>query len=268
MENLLVMQFYVCGFSRSERYGAKWSLQFNSLSRSFIELIKAIHVPPGSTWIVLMYFSVLQFNLTIDDEPGILAETKKVIDTKPGETILSRFPLCIEISLRTVDGDNMILEVWSLACNQQLADNTTKLTHSIYNRMGTLLKSLVLVTRSTPAYKLSRKQGSESFKIFYKIYSGNPNIHNLGEYFAPCALNRCDSIGYDLIRLIGLPLKQVKVSTSTSLVIWIPILVNSKWQSHIAPKWRSPQHKMAVPIRCCWRAITSMNWVRSIFDIT
>lgn len=87
----------------------------------------------------------------------------------------------MEISLRTVDGDKMILEVWSLACNKQQTDNSTKVSHSIYNRIGILLKSLILVTRSTPAYKLSRKQSTESYKIFYHIYTGNPSIHNLGE---------------------------------------------------------------------------------------
>lgn len=123
----------------------------------------------------------LQFNLTIDDEPGVLAETKKVIDTKPGESILHRLPLCVEISLRTVDDDKMILEVWSLSCNKQILDQASRVSYSIYNRMGTLLKSLVLVTRSTPAYKLSRKQSTESFKIFYNIYSGLPRTHSLGE---------------------------------------------------------------------------------------
>lgn len=129
---------------------------------------------------VFFFFFPLQFNLTIDDEPGILTETKKIIDTKPGESILNRLPLCVEISLRTVDGDKMILEVWSLSCNKQLLDKASRVSYSIYNRMGTLLKSLVLVTRSIPAYKLSRKQSTESFKIFYHIYTGNPRTHSLG----------------------------------------------------------------------------------------
>lgn len=136
-------------------------------------------------FLTFRFFSscILQFNLTIDDEPGILAETKKVIDTKPGESILNRLPLCVEISLRTVDGDKMILEVWSLSCNKQISDKTaSRVSYSIYNRMGTLLKSLVLVTRSTPAYKLSRKQSTESYKIFYNIYTGNPRTHNLGKF--------------------------------------------------------------------------------------
>lgn len=120
--------------------------------------------------------------MTIDDEPESLAQTKKVIDTKPGESILSRLPLCVEISLKTVDGDIMILEVWSLSCNKQLLDKTSRVSYSIYNRMGTLLKSLVQVTRSTPAYKLSRKKSMECYDIFYRIYSGNPQIENLGTF--------------------------------------------------------------------------------------
>lgn len=126
---------------------------------------------------------MLQFNLTIDDEPESLAQTKKVIDTKPGESVLCRLPLCVEISLKTVDGDIMILEVWSLSCNKQLLDKTSRVSYSIYNRMGTLLKSLVQVTRSTPAYKLSRKKSMECYDIFYRIYSGNPQIENLGTFW-------------------------------------------------------------------------------------
>ncbi|XP_031619961.1 autophagy-related protein 13 homolog [Contarinia nasturtii] len=123
------------------------------------------------------------FNVTIDDEPDSLNQTKRVIETKSGESVLNRLPLCVEISLKTADNDTMILEVWSLSCNRQLLDKTSRLSYSIYNRMGTLLKSLVQVTRSTPAYKLSRKKSMGCFDIFYRIYSGNPQVDNLGEGF-------------------------------------------------------------------------------------
>lgn len=126
--------------------------------------------------------SPLQFNISIDDEPESLAQTKKVIETKPGESIMSRMPLCVEISLKTVDDDVMILEVWSLSCNNHVLDKTLRVSHSIYNRMGTLLKSLVQVTRSIPAYKLSRKKSTESYDIFYRIYTGAPQIENLGKF--------------------------------------------------------------------------------------
>lgn len=48
--------------------------------------------------------------------------------------------------------------------------------------MGILLKSLIAVTRATPAYKLSRKQSTDSYNIYYRIYTGEPHTHNLGGY--------------------------------------------------------------------------------------
>ena len=48
------------------------------------------------------------------------------------------------------------------------------MTHAVYNRMGLLLKSLVTVTRITPAYKLSRRQGQDSYVICYRIFLGDP----------------------------------------------------------------------------------------------
>lgn len=130
---------------------------------------------------VIFFIRLFQFNLTLDDEPESLAQTKQVIETKPGESIMSRLPLCVEISLKTVDDDVMILEVWSLSCNKQVLDKSLRVSHSVYNRMGTLLKSLVQVTRSIPAYKLSRKKSTESYDIFYRIYAGAPQIDNLGK---------------------------------------------------------------------------------------
>ncbi|KAJ2937815.1 hypothetical protein O0L34_g18597 [Tuta absoluta] len=47
--------------------------------------------------------------------------------------------------------------------------------------MGILLKSLITVTRITPAYHLSRKQRTESFTIFYRVYNGEPKTKALGE---------------------------------------------------------------------------------------
>lgn len=118
--------------------------------------------------------------MTIDDEPESLAQTKEFIETKSGESIQTRLPLCVEISLKTTENDIMILEVWSLSCNKQVLDKTSRVS-SLYNRMGTLLKSLVQVTRSTPAYKLSRKKSMGGFDIFYRIYTGNPQIEHLGK---------------------------------------------------------------------------------------
>jgi autophagy-related protein 13 len=110
----------------------------------------------------------------------VLAETKKALQVSQSDSITSRLPLCVEISLQTVDGDRMILEVWSLNINTELSDPTIKATYTVYNRMSILLKSLLSITRVTPAYKLSRRQSPESYSIYYRIYSGEPII-NLGE---------------------------------------------------------------------------------------
>jgi len=124
----------------------------------------------------------LQFNIAIQDHPDVLVETKKALQSSTSESITSRLPLCVEISLQTVEGDKMILEVWTLNINTELGDPASKATYTIYNRMSILLKSLISVTRVTPAYKLSRRQTSDSYSIYYRIYSGEPQQHNLGKF--------------------------------------------------------------------------------------
>ena len=53
-------------------------------------------------------------------------------------------------------------------------DPGVKVTHQVYNRMSLLLKSLVTVARVTPAYKLSRRQGPDSYVICYRVMLGDP----------------------------------------------------------------------------------------------
>lgn len=118
---------------------------------------------------------VLQFNLAVPDLCDVLEETKKAFT---GELAL---PVCVEISLHTVDGDKMVLECWYLGLIPEQRDPSIRIMPTIYNRMGILLKSLVSVTRVTPAYKLSRRQGSDSYVICYRIYVDEPQLHNLGD---------------------------------------------------------------------------------------
>ncbi|CAD7082734.1 unnamed protein product [Hermetia illucens] len=124
---------------------------------------------------------LLNFNVVIQDHPDVLCETKKALNLNASDSIIKRLPLCIEISLQTVEDDKMVLEVWSLAIHPEQADPTVRATHTIYNRMGILLKSLISATRATPAYKLSRRQSSDSYHIYYRIYVDEPQTHNLGE---------------------------------------------------------------------------------------
>lgn len=134
------------------------------------------------TSLFILSFSIsLQFNISIQDLPEVFAETKKELQlSQTDANITSRLPLCVEISLQTVDNDRMILEVWSLNVNTDLGDPQIKANYTVYNRMSIILKSLLSITRVTPAYKLSRRQSPESYCIYYKIYSGETTI-NLGE---------------------------------------------------------------------------------------
>lgn len=132
----------------------------------------------------LFYFSpfvYLQFNIAIEDQPDVLNETRKALQLSQNDLIANRLPLCVEISLQTVEGDRMILEVWSLSIQADQCEPTLRATFAIYNRMGILLKSLISVTRVTPAYKLSRRQSADSYHIYYRIYCGEPQEQHLGK---------------------------------------------------------------------------------------
>nr|CAD7591932.1 unnamed protein product [Timema genevievae] len=132
---------------------------------------------------LLSEFSVVpvsQFNLAVKDLPDVQAEAKKALY---GKVVSARVPLCVEISLRTTEGDTMMLETWCLGVYPEQCDPSVRVTYTVYNRMGILLKSLVSVTRVTPAYKLSRRQGPDSYVICYRIYMGEAQLHNLGESF-------------------------------------------------------------------------------------
>ena len=118
-----------------------------------------------------------QFNLAIRDIPEVLSETKRALAS---QLISVKQSLCIEISLKTADGDTMVLEVWSLGMVDQY-DPNVKVSYMVYNRMGVLLKSLFCVSRVTPAYRLSRAQGPDNYVICYRIFLGEPSLNHLGD---------------------------------------------------------------------------------------
>ncbi|KAI5632703.1 autophagy-related protein 13 domain-containing protein [Phthorimaea operculella] len=120
------------------------------------------------------------FNLQIPDSPEVNQATKNAL---PSDRILEtiRSKLHVEISVQTEDGDEMVLELWTLELDETQFDTSLKAMNTVYFRMGILLKSLITVTRITPAYHLSRKQRTESFTIFYRVYNGEPKTKALGE---------------------------------------------------------------------------------------
>ncbi|XP_050356558.1 autophagy-related protein 13 homolog isoform X1 [Nymphalis io] len=120
------------------------------------------------------------FNLQIPDSPEVNQATKNAL---PSDRILEtiKSQLHVEISVQTEDGDEMVLELWTLELDDTQFDTSLKAMNTVYFRMGILLKSLITITRITPAYHLSRKQRTESFTIFYRVYNGEPKLKTLGD---------------------------------------------------------------------------------------
>uniref|UniRef100_A0A1E1X4U1 Autophagy-related protein 13 n=1 Tax=Amblyomma aureolatum TaxID=187763 RepID=A0A1E1X4U1_9ACAR len=118
------------------------------------------------------------FNLDIPDLPEIQAQVN--------EALAGRIPepggpsLCTQISLQTVDGDTLVLEVWQLSVSN-VCDSSVRLIYTVYNRMSLLLKSLIAITRVTPAYRLSLGQSRDSYIICFNVYMGEPQLDLLGE---------------------------------------------------------------------------------------
>ncbi|KAG8035771.1 hypothetical protein G9C98_001427 [Cotesia typhae] len=90
----------------------------------------------------------------------------------------------------------MVLETWSLGVLPEQSDPTIRVTYTVYNRMGILLKSLLSISRVTPAYKLSRRQGPDSYVICYRIYMGEPQLHTLGDNYKHIRVGQlCTPVG-------------------------------------------------------------------------
>jgi autophagy-related protein 13 len=49
--------------------------------------------------------------------------------------------------------------------------------------MSIVLRSLLVCTRATPTYQLSRKQSADKYIICYKMYTGEPIVSQLGEHY-------------------------------------------------------------------------------------
>lgn len=95
--------------------------------------------------------------------------------------------ICCEISLRNSDGISLVLEYWifsnvpvgtystnssSEPSNQHQQQKQQQQTlYQLLSRMSGMLKSLITLSRSTPAYKVSSKgQSADSYVICYRVF--------------------------------------------------------------------------------------------------
>lgn len=132
------------------------------------------------------------FNLNIYDIPEVLVEARKVINNNES----TEYPTCIEISLKTSEGDHMVLETWCISLLPDECNPSPRIIPTVYNHMGLLLKSLISVTRVTPSYKLSRRQGPDSYIMCYRVYIDKPQLHTLGDGYKQVRIGQvCTPIG-------------------------------------------------------------------------
>ena len=121
--------------------------------------------------------------MSIKDLAQIITLTKQTFGSS--ETIFNLgSPFCIEISLKTAENQTMILETWCILFNEQLCDSTQQICYSVYKKMSLVLRSLLCMTRTMPTYLLSRRQSPETYVLLYRMYCGEPIVHNLGEKYA------------------------------------------------------------------------------------
>lgn len=78
-------------------------------------------------------------------------------------------PLWLHVFLKTSEGFEKLLEIWNISFIGKV-DNNVKSAFTVYNRLALLLKSVVSVSRSLPAYRLTRRK-EKDFSFSYKISS-------------------------------------------------------------------------------------------------
>ncbi|XP_038051773.1 autophagy-related protein 13-like isoform X2 [Patiria miniata] len=176
------------------------------------------------------------FNLAIYDNPTTKSNVKKLLAQE-----LPRVgsPLNVEVSLETSEGDRMVLECWSLVLSENI-DPNAKIHYAVYNRLGLLLKSLICISRVTPAYRIARHQLGADYRVMSRMYYGEMKLSLLGENFH--SLN---------VGSVATPIGSVVLSVAyrTKLTLSVhqlqsssvsPVSVRDDYYSSSSPKHKSP----------------------------
>jgi len=116
------------------------------------------------------------FNLTIQDDSDILSEVKRIYPGSGGG-LAGGDVVCFETLLQTRSGSAMLLEVWTVRLVSP-CDSSVRVSFTVYSRIGVLLKSLLIASRSLPAYHLSRQCSAKTcdYSIYYRMYVGEPTL--------------------------------------------------------------------------------------------
>jgi len=206
------------------------------------------------------------FNLTVHDDSDVLSEVKRVYPGSGGG-LAGGDIVCIETLLRTAGGSAMLLENWTVKLVSP-CDSTVRVSFTVYNRIGILLKSLLIATRSVPAYQLSRRCCSKAcdYGIYYRVCTGEPTL-DLGHSFSsrmvglvPTPVGTIHlSVGYRTqlsLELTVAPTRDLElqddyfcadtslVSTGKGTSCWHAI---SKWQQFVDAEAQDHEHLSASP---------------------
>lgn len=117
------------------------------------------------------------FGIAINDVPDVLTQSKILLESGP---IINKLPLSIEISLKTVDGNSLVLENWKFGISSDEPSSNTRSSNNFYNEVNLLLRSLIAASRAMPAYKLSRNQEPKAYTIYYRLNMGEYDSSTLG----------------------------------------------------------------------------------------
>ncbi|KRX70459.1 Autophagy-related protein 13 -like protein [Trichinella sp. T6] len=118
------------------------------------------------------------FNLNIQEWPEV---NEVMCNSLENKYLPELKKLSIVISLKTVDGSSLMLEIWELSYDANKVDSTVSIRNHLYHRMGVLLRSVICATRQTPVYKhYARNQHPDAFILCYQIRGDSPSKALLG----------------------------------------------------------------------------------------
>lgn len=138
--------------------------------------------PKGKDW----------FNLGINDFKDILEQTTKCLKHTSGQSsnqslffLKKDWKICCEILLKNSDGLSIALEYWVFTNSPLNLETDAKISHSfvcdIYLKMSNVIKSLIVLTRSLPGFKLSCKgQSADSYVICYRVFKHTDEFNDFG----------------------------------------------------------------------------------------
>lgn len=117
------------------------------------------------------------FNIAIADSSSVAEDCKQkvnVSDLLHGKTIN------LTVQLHSPDNEIMTLEIWTFSLERKYEQ--VKVTFTVYNALCLLLRSVVVASRATPTYKLTRKQTTGGFfYVTYQISTDEARVSELGD---------------------------------------------------------------------------------------